>query len=76
MLISLGIFSMLVGLSFLGLALYWADLACGVFASYSFVCALCEFVLASVTRQSVAAREGGDRRMARSFMASMTISRA
>lgn len=74
MLISLGIFSMLVGLSFLAVALYWADLACGIFASYSFVCALCEFVLASVTRQSVAPREG--RKMARSFMASMTISRA
>jgi hypothetical protein len=76
MLISLGVFSMLVGLSFLGVALYWADLACGVFASYSFVCALCEFVLASVTRQSVAPREGQGQRMARSFMATMTVSRA
>jgi hypothetical protein len=48
--VRLGILSAAMATSLLTVALYWSDLACGILAGFAFLCAMCEFGFAAVTR--------------------------
>jgi len=49
-LVRLGFFSTAMAASLLSVALYSSDWACGLFAAFAFLGAMCEFGLAAVTR--------------------------
>ena len=48
--VRLGILSTAVAASLMTVALYWSDLACGILAGFAFLCAMCEFGFAAITR--------------------------
>jgi hypothetical protein len=60
-LVRLGTLSTAVAVVLLFLALYSTDLACGIFACFSFLCAACEFALASLVRPQSNRRSSADR---------------
>lgn len=47
----LGLVTSAMAASFLSVAFYSSDLACGIFAAVAFMSAICEFGLAAVVRE-------------------------